>query len=741
MKQLLLFTTFLISLLLSPALPIFSQAYLPALQPFYHGVASGDPMADRIILWTRVTDPANPPSVEVHWQIATDTSFCNIVNSGVVSTTPAQDYTVKVDANGLQPYTYYFYRFWAMGHYSLIGRTKTAPAAAVPNLRFAVASCANYSGGYFLGYDKIKDRNDIDAVIHLGDYIYEYESNSFLGGERPHEPDYECLTLSDYRTRYSQYKRDTVLMRIHQNFPFIIVWDDHETANDAWYGGASNHDSGEGDWFVRKAAGMQAWREWQPVRLPEPVTDPARIFRKISYGNLADIFMLDTRLYGRNEQDGTSNNDPNRTLLGTAQYNWLTNELLNSTAQWKIVGNQVMIAPMELFGIAVNGDQWDGYPAERQRLLNFIMNNNVQNVVVLTGDIHSAWANDVPYTTYNASTGAGSAAVEMVTASITTSNFPFPIGENLLELSNPHNHFVDITSHGYIVLDLTATRAQGDWYFTPEPTTPTYIESYATSWYVNAGERFLRSASSPTTGTSPQMYYAPANPPPFGIEVQTKIFLQGCFAVLHGIGNKSDLKSLGLLPLTQPFNTAPWNYAGNEAVASAAQIPAKTADWVLVELRDVANPALLIDRAAGFLYEDGSISDPDGKPNGIRFPNAVSGGAYMLVVRPRSHLAVMSAAPIVAEDCYFYDFSTGPNQALGMGQTIALTGTIYGLYCGDYDHNGVINYADFNIFRTFDGQNDTYTPADGTMNGNINISDFNKYRPNAQIMGMPWIRL
>lgn len=720
---------------------VMAQAYLPALQPFYHGVASGDPMADRVILWTRVTDPDMPATIEVRWQIATDTSFCDIVNSGLVTTNADQDYTVKIDADGLQPYTYYFYRFWALGRYSLIGRTKTAPAAGTPvsNLKFAVASCANYSGGYFLGYDKIKDRNNVDAVIHLGDYIYEYESNSFLGGERPHEPDYECLSLGDYRMRYSQYKRDTVLMRLHQNFPFIIVWDDHETANDAWFGGASNHDSNEGDWFVRKAAGMRAWREWQPVRLPEPVTDPARIFRKISYGNLADIFMLDTRLYGRQQQDGTSNNDPNRTILGAAQYNWLTNELQNSIAQWKILGNQVMIAPMKLFGVAVNQDQWDGYPAERQNLLNFIMNNNISNVVVLTGDIHSAWANDVPYTTYNASTGAGSAAVEFVTASITTSNFPFPIGEGLLELSNPHNHFVDITSHGYILLDVNAVRTQADWYFTPEPTSPSYVDSYETSWYVNANERFLRQGSGPAPTTSPLMYYAPANPPA-GIEVQTKVFLQGCFNDQHGIGNKSSLRAQGLIPTTQPFNTAPWYYTGTESLTLPSQISQEVADWVLIELRNAADPDVIVDRVAGFLYKNGNISDTDGNLNGIKCNNAVSGEPYLLVVRPRSHLAVMSAAPLTTDNCYYYDFSTGPNLAYGSGQTTLLATNIYGLYCGDYDHNGVVNEADFDVFKTFDGQSLVYTSADGNMNAAVDINDFLKYRPNAHLIGLPLLR-
>lgn len=216
----------------------------PAYEPFYHGVASGDPLPDRVIIWTRIT--TTNASETVNWEVATDKNFNTIVNSGSTTTDSSKDYTVKVDVTGLQPNTWYYYRFKGLGKYSLVGRTRTAPVSSVNNLRFAVVSCSNISSGYFHVYRDIVNKNEADVVLHLGDYIYEYKSNSAVPNDttRKANPDKEILTLADYRMRHSQYKLDADLRDCHRNFPFIAVWDDHETANNSWRDGAENHTPG-----------------------------------------------------------------------------------------------------------------------------------------------------------------------------------------------------------------------------------------------------------------------------------------------------------------------------------------------------------------------------------------------------------------------------------------------------------------------------------------------------------------
>ncbi|HYF01805.1 MAG TPA: alkaline phosphatase D family protein, partial [Patescibacteria group bacterium] len=290
------------------------------LKPFYHGVASGDPVQDRVIIWTRVT-PETEGDVQVFWRMATDTALKNIVAKGLFTTGQSRDYTVKIDVGGLQPNTTYYYGFTALGRNSLTGRTKTAPVTT-DRLRFAVVSCSNYQQGFFNAYGRIAERNDLDAVIHLGDYIYEYEEGGFGyndKAQRGHEPKHEIVTQSEYRIRHSFYKLDPDLRRIHQQHPFIAVWDDHETANDAYKDGAQNHQSDkEGDWQQRKVAGKNAYMEWMPIREQE-----SRIYRTLNYGNLAELIMLDTRLEGRQKQADSATdpslNDPNRTMLGTEQ--------------------------------------------------------------------------------------------------------------------------------------------------------------------------------------------------------------------------------------------------------------------------------------------------------------------------------------------------------------------------------------------------------------------------------------
>lgn len=454
-------------------------------EPFYHGVASGDPLGDAVIIWTRVTPQDFSSPVAVEWRMATDTSMTNIVNSGSLLTDNTKDFTVKVDVTGLQPDTYYFYEFTALGANSARGRTKTAPTGAVDSLRFAVVSCANLEAGYFNAYEAITEKNDVEAVLMLGDYIYEYEEGGYSPNsnvDRVFDPTNEILSLSDYRLRYSVYHMDRNLQKLHQNFPWICVWDDHESANNSWMDGAENHNTGEGLWSDRKTAAMQAYFEWLPIRPKAPGN--YEIFRSFEYGNLVDLMMVDTRLHGREEQ-GVNENDPNRTMLGTDQYTWLTNELSNSTAQWKVLGNQVMFAPLTIFGQVLNDDAWDGYPAERQNVLDHISNNNIENFTVITGDIHTSWALDIE-------NGSDNVGVEFVTPSITSPGAPLNVG-SVLMLENQHLKYVDLIEHGFVILDVNTNRIQADWFYVTsldDFNDPTVY--WATSYYSEDGQMQLQ---------------------------------------------------------------------------------------------------------------------------------------------------------------------------------------------------------------------------------------------------------
>lgn len=518
------------------ALPFVSFAQDPALKPFYHGVASGDALSDRVIIWTRISDTTG--TISVNWKMATDTALCAVVQSGAATTDASKDFTVKVDVTGLQPGTWYYYQFTIDGKTSLVGRTRTLPTGNSAHFRAGVVSCANYgTGTYFNAYLSLARRNDVHAVIHLGDYIYESGQGGSSGTGVLILPDHEIITLDDYRQRYNSYRLDPYLRLIHQQYPFYTVWDDHETANNAWEGGAGGHTPGtEGNWEDRKAAGKQANFEWLPKR--EQAPGDYTIYRTFNIGNLADLIMLDTRLEGRSEQvsltDQTALQDPNRTILGATQMQWFKDQLSNSTARWKIVGQQVMIAPLELAGFILNADQWDGYQADRTRVVDHVLNNNIENVVFLTGDIHSSWASDIPGPNYNASTGVGSAFVEYVATSITSSGSPIALDPTLF---NPHIKYSELTQRGYLILDLDSNRAQSDWVYVSSITNAAFTESEAASWYVNEGERFLREASSPVSGYINSAPLAPSSTEPI---------------ICVGIDAIADGKLITVIP--NPFN-------------------------------------------------------------------------------------------------------------------------------------------------------------------------------------------
>lgn len=533
------------------AIGLRAQSYLlpsrphvdSTLAPFFHGVASGDPLSDRVILWTRVTTDDN--SVSVDWQIATDTAFANVVNSGTITTDTSRDHTVKVDATGLSAGTWYYYRFKAYNRYSAMGRTRTAPVGNTDSLRFAIIACSNFQAGFFNVYKDIATRNDIDAVLHLGDYYYEYEGQGYgYDGDtnRIHDPDHEALTLADYRMRHSQYKLDPDLRYCHQQYPFITIWDDHETANDSYYSGAQNHTpSTEGDWFTRKDAGKRAYFEWLPIREISAGNDTI-LHRTEHWGDLLDLIMIDTRYEGRDSSLGqfipTNNaflSDTGRHLMGNEQLTWFKGELSGSTARWKVIGNQVMIAPLHAnLGTGdqvLNGDQWDGYPAERKRVLDHIMQNNIRDVVFLTGDIHCSWGNDIPHpdSTYNQSTGRGSAATEFVCTSVTSPTFAGlgSVPLSLIQIFDKHVKYAELSKRGYLLLDVNKVRVQGDWIHMSTVTDKAYTATDDAQWMNLDGERFLRQAPG-------VLAPRPGNPPltPFvtGIgEVANNILVLGMY--------------------------------------------------------------------------------------------------------------------------------------------------------------------------------------------------------------------
>ncbi len=540
-------------------LPRPAAAQDESLAPFFHGVASGDPLADRVILWTRVTPPAgHSGSVSVRWTVALDPDMRQVVMSSEVLATAERDFTVKVDAQGLAPFTYYFYQFEALGGRSLVGRTKTAPAKGqgVDHLRLGVVSCANYQQGWFNAYARLAERDDVDAIIHTGDYLYEYEDGGYGPGSeigRGHEPAVEMVELEHYRVRHAQYKQDPDLRRLHQLFPFVVTWDDHESANNSWKDGAENHNEGEGDWEARKANSQQAYDEWMPLR---STGDHGIIYRALEWGDLVDLVVMDTRIEGRDKQvtyPGTDTenlgalilaaetSNPERRLISEQQMDFVTRTLGASKAQWKLLAQQVIMSqwnvgalpripefaqgadfPLILRdgGNAINADAWDGYQADRDRLLGYISQRAIDNVVVLTGDVHSSWAFDLTVDpmnplVYNPITGAGSVAVEFVCPGVTSSSLggtlnslvgglPLPsvVFETGLQLLNPQMKYVESTSNGYMVLDITPEHCQADWFFVTVDA-PNDEQTAGESWEVKDRTNRLVAAAGPAASKEP----------------------------------------------------------------------------------------------------------------------------------------------------------------------------------------------------------------------------------------------
>ncbi|MEX2981991.1 alkaline phosphatase [Streptomyces sp. C36] len=503
---------------------------------FAHGVASGDPLPDGVLLWTRVTPEPDAvpgsgrgPAVDVAWQVAEDDGFTRVVAQGTVSATAATDHTVKADVRGLRPATGYFFRFTCGGVSSPTARTRTAPAhdAAVPGIRFGVVSCANWESGHFSAYRHLAARRDLDAIFHLGDYIYEYGTGQYPAPKyvvRPHAPAHEIVTLADYRTRHGRYKTDPDLQALHHAHPVVAIWDDHEFANDAWTGGAENHTPGtEGDWAARVAAAKKAYFEWMPVRPSVEGTT----YRRLRFGKLADLHLLDLRSFRSQQVKPGSGkvDDPERTITGRAQLDWLKEGLASSDTAWRLVGNPVMISPVAFGalpahlleplakllglpsgGVTINSDQWDGYTDDRRELIAHLNDRGISNTVFLTGDIHMAWANDVPTkaATYPLSS---SAATEFVVTSVSSDNLddllhvaPHTVSlaaATALKAANRHVKWLDMDSHGYGVLDVTAEQAQMDYYVLSDKADPAATASWARSYRTRSKTQRVERADAP----------------------------------------------------------------------------------------------------------------------------------------------------------------------------------------------------------------------------------------------------
>ncbi|MDO5032064.1 alkaline phosphatase [Corynebacterium sp.] len=488
--------------------------YTNSTLPFLHGVASGDPLPTSVVLWTRITPDRDslPGSglgedVTVEWEIATDEGFGNIVDNGEETATAEHDHTVHVDPFGLSPETVYYYRFRVAsgahaGAVSPVGRTKTAPDvnSTPERLNFAVASCANYESGFFCAYKDMAERGragEIDFVVFLGDYIYEYPTGEYAGKKgvaRPHHPVWEITTLEDYRIRYGRYRTDMHLQNAHAAAPWVVVWDDHEVANNNWREGAENHTPGEaeGEWTRRWNDALQAYYEWMPLRQKQ-LSEGGKLYRNLRFGSLMELTMMDLRSYRDEETTSAHFNDPDRTLLGNEQLAWLRDTISMSDATWMVMGNSVMMAPMRLLtipgndaanhglqyikgstsGFALNSDQWDGYTAERDRVLEALDAREGYSFFV-TGDIHSEWANDIYL-------GEKRVACEMVTTSISAPNVDeilttytgvyhaednstSHIVEDAIKSANPWVKHLDYDSHGYAVANLYADHVDMNYY-------------------------------------------------------------------------------------------------------------------------------------------------------------------------------------------------------------------------------------------------------------------------------------
>jgi alkaline phosphatase D len=493
------------------ALATPGAAVLLAARGFSHGVASGEPGAHSVMLWTRYV-PATA-GARLDYQVSSTADFATVLAGGTVEAEAERDWCVKPVVAGLQPDRWYYYRFIDPdGRFSPVGRTRTLPQGPVERFRIGAFTCANLPFGWFNAYGHAAGRDDLDLLVHLGDYLYEYRRGEYPSAaqalaNRLVEPAGEAVALADYRLRYASYRADPELQRLHQLFPMIVMWDDHESANDSWSGGADNHQPAtEGDWRTRKAAAMRAFREWLPV------SDESWVRYEI--GDLATLFRLESRLTARSQpldlgaalrgrsdvaetlvrfRDGPWS-DEGRTLLGREQESWLAAGLGASVRQgtkWQVLAQQVVMGSLFLSpeiaaflaadageeahrrtalglaaaraGIPFNLDAWDGFPAARERLLRSAQEAGA-NLLVLSGDSHNAWAFDLDRRGDRVGT-------EMGVHSVTSPGFEAYAGRtspaevtHAVLARNRQLKWADTSRRGYLTLELTPERAVAQWH-------------------------------------------------------------------------------------------------------------------------------------------------------------------------------------------------------------------------------------------------------------------------------------
>lgn len=487
---------------------------------FAHGVASGDPDTDSVVIWTRVS--ASTDTVAVDWYVATDPEMLNVVRHGQFTTSAERDYTVKPVVDGLQAGESYFYQFVVNDLSSPIGRTRTLPVGHVDRLVLAIATCSNYPFGWFNAYETIANDDSVDMVVHLGDYIYEYRASGGYGGStghrigRVHKPGHEIVTLADYRERHAQYKGDPGSKAMHGRHPLVVIWDDHETANNPWMGGAENHQLDDGDWATRRRASLRAYYEWMPIRDPGPGGTYEQYWRHFKFGDLASLITIESRHTGRSEQISWSGKlddfadaaearkfydevvgAEDRNMLSPEMERFLATEFAESTAsgrRWRVIGNQSVMARRfmpnldepffhELKGelglldrrqlaeitrlgeleIPDDLDAWDGYPAARERFYQLAKDAGANDLLVLSGDSHSYWANAL----YDADDKP--MGVELGSTGITSPRSLLSLGipglarfDELIAMKNKEVVWADGRYRGFIRLELNHQRAHAD---------------------------------------------------------------------------------------------------------------------------------------------------------------------------------------------------------------------------------------------------------------------------------------
>lgn len=548
---------------------------------FKYGVASGDPLADRVMLWTHAKVEGSDATVTLTWQVAADAAFATVLQTGRVDAVADSGFTAKVDVGGLRAGSSYFYRFVdGAGLPSPVGITRTLPAADAAAVKLAVFSCALYSEGYFNTYNAAA-ASDAQYAVHLGDYIYEYGSDPRQFGNadaaalnRVTSPASDIVSLADYRARYALYRSDPNLQALHARMPWITVWDDHEFANNAWVGGAENHNPAtQGDWTARKNTAARVYHEWMPIR-PQEAGNPLKIYRSFDFGRLLTLHMLDTRIEGRDRQydnfgdadggiaryvagltpgAGGTAPDAARRMISTTQQAWLAAGMAASGATWQFLGNQDIMARMWLPGsvlqaqaaaatnpqavqaaiggylgakatraaagmaaltptqaallnpqinprLPYNLDSWDGYPSQREAILQNVRSQN-KNLVVLSGDSHNAW-----FTSLTTLAGV-KVGVEFAGSSVTAPGFESAglgglaasldgsalvpqlgsaaIGAGLGLIDDLN--YADTLRRGYLLLTVTAAAVKGEYVFVSSVKSTTYSASVGRTITVAAG--------------------------------------------------------------------------------------------------------------------------------------------------------------------------------------------------------------------------------------------------------------